>query len=127
VGFWSSGIDDLGTFLASHPVPVPRLKILNWGFQKNLYVITGGAVYGRELFWNATLDRSSGGMTWDAEIRDGGVFLLSPLPAGSPALDDGARGFSAALARHRGQKRELVFSDRSGAPVARLIEILPAP
>jgi hypothetical protein len=120
---WSSGVDDVRRYLRSHPVPSDRLKILNWGFQKNLYVGSGGAVYGTELFWRATSTRSSRQLSWPAEIADGGAFLLYLSPTGSPSLDAGAEGFSKALEEYRGPRRERRFFDRSGSAVARLVEI----
>lgn len=124
-GFWSSAVEDVGRFLESHPVAPRRLKILNWGFQKNLYVSSGGSVYGSELFWGATKARSSRGITWESEIRDGGSFLLFLFPTGPPTLDAAAAGFSEALQQYRGARQERSFFDRSGSPIALLAEIMP--
>jgi hypothetical protein len=125
-GVWSSAVDDVGRYLQSHPVAPSRLKILNWGFQSNLYVGSGGSVHGSELFWGATKARSSRGRTWESEIRDGGSFLLFAFPTGSAFLDAAAQGFAEALQKHEGPRRERRFLDRSGSPVALLIEIEPA-
>lgn len=122
-GFWSSAVDEAREHLRMHPVHPDRLKILNWGFQNNLFVGSGGAVYGSELFWGATRDRSSRGLDWESEIRDGGSFLLYLVPTGSANLDAAAEGFSRALADYRGPRREKRFLDRSGSPVALLVEI----
>ncbi len=126
IGFWSSAVDDVGRYLQLHPVAPSRLKILNWGFQSNLYVGTGGSVHGSELFWGATKARSSRGNTWESEIRDGGSFLLFSFPAGSAFLDAAAQGFAEALQKHEGLRRETRFLDRFGSPVVLLIEIEPA-
>lgn len=123
---FSSGIDEIRHHLEAHPVRPDRLKILNWGIQNNLYVASGGAAYGTELFWGATRKRSQRGLTWDDEIRDGGAFLLFAFPFGPPWIGDGAEGFREALARHGGARRETDFAERRGAPYARLIEIEPA-
>jgi hypothetical protein len=125
-GIWSSAIDDVGRYLQSHPVAPRRLKILNWGFQSNLYVGSGGSVHGSELFWGATRMRSSRGNTWESEIRDGGSFLLFLFPTGPAFLDAAAQGFAQALQKHEGPRRETRFLDRSGSPVALLVEIEPA-
>ncbi len=58
---FSSGIDDVAAHLAAHPVRPDRLKILHWGIQNNLYVASGGASYGTELFWGATRRRTQKG------------------------------------------------------------------
>jgi len=126
IGFWSSAVDHVGRYLQLHPVAPSRLKILNWGFQSNLYVSSGGSVHGSELFWGATKARSSRGNTWEWEIRDGGSFLLFLFPTGSAPLDAAAEGFAEALQNHQGPRREMRFLDRSGSPVALLVEIEPA-
>ena len=124
---FSSAISDVSAYLESHPVSPDRLKILNWGFQNNLYVISGGSVYGTEIFWESTREMSRPGLTWGAEIRDGGSFLLFRFPRPTSGLSPAEEGFSEALERHVGPRREKLFVDRSGAPLAALIEIDPAP
>lgn len=122
---FSSAIDDVAAHLAAHPVAPERLKILNWGIQNNLYVVSGGSAYGTELFWGATRKRTQHGQLWDDEVRDGGAFLLFAFPMGPPWIGDGAVGFQEALERHGGARSETVFRERSGAPYARLVEITP--
>jgi hypothetical protein len=107
----------------SQSVHPDRLKILNWGFLHNLYVGSGGSVYGSELFWGATRARSSRGPSWESEILDGGVFLMYVFPTGPPSLEAAVEGFSQALKEYRGSRREKRFFDRSGSPVALLVEI----
>ncbi|MEP6995978.1 MAG: glycosyltransferase family 39 protein [Acidobacteriota bacterium] len=122
-GVFSSGLEEIGTYLASHPVAPERLKILNWGFQKNLYVSSGGSVHGSEIFWSATRESSSRGMTWEREIREGGFFLKF-LSSGAPSpLTAASEGFSQALRSYTGPRRQVIFHDRSGSPMAALIEI----
>ena len=104
-----------------------RLKILDWGLLNNLYVASGGAVFrDRALLGGHPARRSRRGSTWDAEIRDGGTFLLFRFPQASSPLSAASEGFSEALGRFDGPRRETVFSDRSGSPVAALVEINPA-
>jgi hypothetical protein len=122
-GPWSSAVEEVRRHLQSHPVHPDRLKILNWGFLHNLYVGSGGSVYGSELFWGATRARSSRGLAWESEILDGGVFLMYVFPTGSPSLDAAAEGSLQALKKYRGPRRERRFFDRSGSPVALLVEI----
>ena len=104
-GFWSSAVDEVRRYVQSHSVHPDRLKILNWGFLHNLYVGSGGSVYGSELFWGATRERSTRGLAWESEILDGGEFLLYVFPTGSPALDAAAEGFSRALKECRGPQQ----------------------
>ncbi|HEY4229958.1 MAG TPA: hypothetical protein VGO79_07280 [Thermoanaerobaculia bacterium] len=120
---FSSALDDAARVLAARRIPPDRLKIVNWGFQNNLYVVTGGAVWGTELFWGATRGRTQQGRSWDDEVRDGGAFLLFAFPMGPPWIGDGAFGFEDALARSGGPRTETVFRERSGAPCVRLIEV----
>jgi hypothetical protein len=123
---FSSGIEDVRAFLAANPLPPERLKILDWGFQNNLYVLSGGSTYGTELYWAATKTASSRGLAWESEIRDGGSFLLFLFKT-DPALSAGSEGFRQALASYTGPRRDEVFFDRTGHPYARLIEIPPTP
>ena len=123
---FSSAIADLRGDLEAHPVPPDRLKILNWGFQNPLYVISGGSLYGTELFWGATRERSRRGLTWDEEIRDGGSFILYAFVMGPPDLSDGAAGFEEALRRYGGPKTVRIFRDRTGEDWARRITIEPS-
>lgn len=127
-GRWtfSSGIYEVSRHLESHPVPPGRLKILDWGFQNNLYVISGGAVHGNELFWGATKEASSRGFTWDAELADGGTFLLFQFPTRPSPITFASEGFSKALESYRGPRREQLFVDRLGSPFARLVKVTPA-
>lgn len=122
-GLWSSAVDEVRRYLHSQSVHPDRLKILNWGFLQNLYVGSGGSVYGSELFWGANRVRSSRGLDWESEILDGGVFLMYVFPTGPPSLEAAAEGFSQALKDYRGPRREKRFFDRSGSPVALLVEI----
>jgi hypothetical protein len=121
--YWASAIYDVHAYLRTHPVPPGRLKILSWGFQNNLYVISGGSVYGSELFWGATEALSSRGMSWASEIRDGGSFLFFRFLPDAPAV----KGFSDALKDYPGPRRKRLWLDRSGSPYAALVEIMPVP
>ena len=124
---FSSAISEISAYLESHPVAPDRLKILDWGFQNNLYVISRGSVYGTELFWEGTREKSPRGLTWDAEIREGGSFLLFRFPHAASPLSAAADGFADALARYVGPRRERLFFDRSGSPLAAIIEVDATP
>jgi hypothetical protein len=122
-GSFSSAIDDVAAYLAAHPVPPDRLKILDWGFQNSLYVVSGGAVHGTELFWGASREVSRRGWTWDDELRDGGSFLKFASRGGPPALTAAGEGFDAAMSRRKTPAQERIFRDRTGAPLAVLVEV----
>jgi hypothetical protein len=122
-GVFSSGLQDVVFHLESHPVPPHRLKILNWGFQNSLYVLSAGSVYGSELFWGATRERSPRGLTWADEIRDGGTFLLFLFSSPPSPLSEGAEGFRDALRKYGGPRQRVTFYERSGMPLAALIEV----
>ena len=124
--YWSSAIGDVEEYLRSRPVQPSRLKILDWGFQNNLYVISGGSVYGTELFWAGTETLSPRGIPWRAEIADGGAFLLYWFDKGSSRLSPATKGFRQALEEYGGPRRDTTFFDRSGSPVVVLVEIRPA-
>ena len=122
---WSTAVDDVRRYLQAHPVAPERLKILSWGFQANLYVGSGGSVHGTELFWKGSKTGSSRGRSWDSEIADGGTFLLYLFPTGDPSLDASGAGFLEALRASPVPRTERRFLDRSGSPVALLVEIMP--
>jgi hypothetical protein len=124
-GVFSSGLGEVTAYLESSPVPPERLKILDWGFQNSLYVLSAGAVHGTEVFWGATEQASARGISWESEIRDGGSFLLFRTPALPPS--PAARGFRKALEEYRGPRRATTFSERSGTPLAEIIEIPQTP
>jgi hypothetical protein len=120
-GVWSSALFRIRDRLAADRVAPDRLKILDWGFQNNLYVVSGGSVFGTELFWGATPERSSRGVSWADEIRDGGIFL-----GVSGSTSSAAEGFDTALRMDPVEHRETVFRDLHGVPVARLVDVPPS-
>ncbi len=73
---WSNAIFSLNEYVQSH-YPDRELKILDWGLQNNLFVLSNGKILSRELFWGATKERSGQGKTWDEEISGGGLYLTN--------------------------------------------------
>jgi len=122
-GVWSSALEAAVRELRSRPVRPERLKILDWGFQNPLYVLSRGTTSGTELFWGATPERSSRGVAWADEMRDGGVFLLWADDTGSVA----ARAFRSALAAAAPNALVTDFAGREGEPSIRLVEISATP
>ena len=122
VGSWS---DQIGT-LADH-VEVQyggrELKILDWGLQNNLYVLSNASIRSKELFWAATRERTGFDRTWHEEAAAGGVFIIRS--SGNRVFPQSAEGLLAALDATR-QAHRVVFRERTGKPWAEIIEI-PAP
>lgn len=123
VGPWSDAIFSIDARLERDYRGRP-LKILDWGFQNNLYVISGARINSTESFWSADGDHSGDGKAWSEEITPGDLYLLhSP---GTEIFIPPSQGFRQAMAKARTPVRVLDFQDRRGAPYAQLIEILPA-
>src|SRR5579864_30982 len=70
VGPWSDAIYRLARELPQK-YPTQEIKILDWGLESNLYVLTDARLHTREIY----SDEAHG--PWPGEIRRGGVFLLN--------------------------------------------------
>jgi hypothetical protein len=122
VGPWSDGIFELTKRLRAD-FPGQELKVLDWGLQNNVYVLSDGRVRTREHFGRATVDKTDWNVQWIEEIRRGGVFLLNgPQNRQIPAA---STGFLRALAEGRPTMRRYTVPQRSGVPYAEVIEIVP--
>jgi hypothetical protein len=122
IGQWSDGINPLALYLEEKHSAKP-IKILDWGLQTSLFVITDGKVHTREIFGDATAQQSGLRRSWLEEIRDGGIFVLNGpynrmIPAASLA-------FLKALAAARPVTRRRIFEQRNHVPYAEVIEIEP--
>lgn len=122
IGQWSDAINPLALYLEEKHSAKP-IKILDWGLQTNLFVITDGKVHTQEIFGEATAEQSGLHRPWLEEIRDGGVFVLNGpdnrmLPAASLA-------FLTALAQARPALQRRIFQQRNHVPFAEVIEIEP--
>jgi hypothetical protein len=122
VGAWSDGIFALTERLRAD-FPGREIKVLDWGLQNSVYVLSDGKVWTRELFWDSTVDHTDWNGPWIEEIRHGGVFLLNgPQNRQIPAT---SIGFLRALAEGRPTMRRYTMPQRSGIPYAEVIEIVP--
>jgi 4-amino-4-deoxy-L-arabinose transferase-like glycosyltransferase len=122
VGMWSNAIDGLVSYLHSN-YQGRTIKALDWGLTNNLFVLSNGRIMSGEIFWGATEERSGTGKLWADEIAPGDVYLLH-----SPSLvaaREAGEGFRRALAASALPIRSVRFSQKSGAPYAELLEILP--
>jgi hypothetical protein len=122
VGQWSDGINLLALYLEEKH-PVKAIKILDWGLQTNLFVITDGKVHTQEIYGEATAEQSGLHRPWLEEIRDGGIFVLNGpdnrmIPAPSLA-------FLKTLAEARPMLQRRIFQQRNHVPFAEVIEIEP--
>jgi hypothetical protein len=122
VAVWSDGIYALAARLDGPPAS-KQVKILDWGLQNNLHVLTRGRLKTREIFGGATAESSGSGRSWREEIGDGGVFVLfapanRQFPAASQAFHEGLKTMGLK------PKRTLIH-EKSGAVFAEVYEIEP--
>jgi hypothetical protein len=122
VSVWSDGVYSLAAHLDQMPGH-PQIKILDWGLQNNLYVLTRGRLKSREIFGGATRERSGLGRSWREEIHDGGVFVLFPpanrqFPLASEAFLDAVREAGVL------PKRWLI-RERTGEVFVEVLELVP--
>jgi hypothetical protein len=119
----TGGIDawsDAGAIVASDP-DVKTADVIDWGLYNNLYVLTNGALQGRELFWGATITHAGNGISWRTEIGRGGAYLV---PARS-YFPQARSGFMSAL-RESGQSyTSRGFLQRNGQRYADLYRVSP--
>jgi hypothetical protein len=122
VGPWSDGIYPLTERLRTD-FPGREIKVLDWGLQNSIFVLSNGQVRTRELFWDSTEFKTDWNGPWIEEIRHGGVFLLNgPQNRQIPAT---TVGFLRALGEGRPTVRRYTIPQRSGVPYAEVIEVMP--
>jgi hypothetical protein len=119
VGMWSDAIAPLAQELLQH-YPDREIKILDWGLQDNLFVLTDGRLRTRELYGDAT---NGNHRPWAEEIREGGAFLMNgPDNRQFPAATE---GFLQAVAEAHPSVRWFSVRGRNGAKFAEIAEIEP--
>jgi hypothetical protein len=122
VGPWSDAIVALTERLRTD-FPGREIKVMDWGLQNSIYVLSNGQVRTREIFWDATENLTNWNGPWIEEIRHGGVYVLNgPQNRQFPAP---SIGFLRALAEGRPATRRYTVPQRSGIPYAEVIEIIP--
>jgi hypothetical protein len=120
-GPWSDATYEL-TNVLNRDFAGKEIKILGWGFEHNLYVLSDATLKLRELFWSATDEKSGVGDSWRDEIRKGGVFLV-PGPE-NRQWPDSTAPFLAALDSYPVHlTKSLNVAQRSGATYAQILEI----
>lgn len=102
-----------------------QIKMLDWGFQYNLYVLADGRLKPVEIESPSTEDLSAWGRPWIDEIREGGVFVLHG--PGDRVYPKSATGFLKALATARPTiLHSQRFTEHDGTTTyARVIDIAP--
>jgi hypothetical protein len=122
IGVWSNSGVELASYLDRN-FNRREIKILDWGLQYNMYVLTDGRVQPREIYSTSSEDLSYGGRPWIDEIRDGGVFLLNgPENRHYP---NATTGFLRTLAAAHPDVHRHSVKQQSGATYAEIIDITP--
>jgi hypothetical protein len=116
VGAWSDGVYTLARQLPQK-YGTQEIKILDWGLENNLYVLTDARLHTREIYSDGAH------RPWIDEIEGGGVFLLNgpdnrqfPLPS---------RTFLQDVASTQPTMQRFSVLQRSGVSFAEIIDIQP--
>ena len=116
VGAWSNAV-----FALAHQLPqnygTQEIKILDWGLENNLYVLTDARLHMREIY-----DAGTHG-PWIGEIRRGGVFLMNGPE--NRQFPEASEAFLKTLAQARPAMQRFTVLQRNGEPFAEAIEIQP--
>lgn len=124
VGPWSDAVFTLSDYLRQ-AYPNREIRIVDWGLQNNLYLLSDGALRSREIYGDATEERTSLNRLWTDEIRGGGVFLLNS--ADNRQFPAASTGFLRALETLRpgpGPKiRRFTAWQRNGGAYAEIFDI----
>jgi hypothetical protein len=116
VGPWSDAIYTMARELPQK-YPTQEVKILDWGLENNLYVLTDARLHTREIY-SDDVHRP-----WIDEIRRGGVFLLNgPENRQFPAASE---AFLKTLAETRPVIERVTYPQHSGIAFAEVIDIQP--
>ena len=122
VGVWSDAEYSLAADIRKN-YSNQEIQILDWGLQSNLYFLTQGRMRSREVWPNASLERSDSGQPWPEEVRKGGVFLLNGPE--NRQFPDPSTGFLKAVADSRASVRRHPYMQRNKTVYAEIIEIEP--
>ena len=115
VGLWSDSVYTLAGYL-EEKYPDREVKILDWGLQNNLFVLTEGRLHTREIFGEPHPPEIE-------EVKKGGVFLLNG--ADHRQFPAASEEFLKALEVSHVPARRLVVRQENGAPYAEIIEVDP--
>ncbi len=121
VRLWSNAIDSVSGYLQRNHSE-RTVKILDWGFQHSLFVLSNSRIASTELFWGASVERSGSGKLWRDEISPGDIYVLHLK--GLVLFPEATEGFSRALAASAHSLRRTQFREKGGAPYAEVVEVL---
>ncbi len=122
LGDWSDGSLRLARLLDQVPL-WSKVKILDWGLQKQAYVLTDARLDSGELYWSASATTSDGQKSWAQEIREGGTFLITgPETRHFPVVTN---AFLRALSDARPVTQRYSAVQRDGSPYAQIIDVKP--
>jgi hypothetical protein len=122
VGQWSDGINPLALYLEEKHSLKP-IKILDWGLQTSLFVLTDGRVQAQQIFGDATAEQSGLHRPWLEEIREGGIFVTNGPD--NRMIPTASLAFLKTLAETHPVALRRVFPQRNHVPFAEVIEIAP--
>ena len=121
-GMWSDGIVALSSKLEQNYTK-SSIKILDWGLQNGIYVLTEGDLPTKEIYGEATRDRSGLNRSWMEEVRDGGAFVF--YPPGLRQMPAATESFLRALDEGAPLRRRFRVPRRDGGTYAEVIEVDP--
>ncbi len=122
VGVWSNSGIELANYLDRN-YPGREIRIVDWGLQYNLYVLTDGRLRSRAIDSPMSEDTDSDGRPWVDDIREGGVFLLNGPD--NRQFPKPSAGFLRALSTAHPVMKVHTVRQHSGLTYAELIDIMP--
>jgi hypothetical protein len=121
IGLWSNAIDRLMDTLEKR-YPARKVKVLDWGINNNLFVLSNGKIDSREVFGGSTVERTGWGVPWSAEISAGDVFVLHAKEM--ILTPEAAQGFARGLESKGLPVRRSAITQATGAGYAEIVEVL---
>jgi hypothetical protein len=122
-GQWSDAIFKIAGTLEQR-FPGKTVKILDWGFQNNLYVLSGGRIVSRELFTEPAGAGPAPARFWSDQVRDGGLVLINS--EASRYFPRATESFLGALRAADVIKSRITFYGRDGSEHASLLQVYPS-
>jgi hypothetical protein len=122
VGQWSDSVFELSEHLRTGYAG-SLIRILDWGLQNNLYVLSDGQLKSREVF-PGTREVNRLGRPWREDVARGGVFVMNgPRNRHFP---DPTEGFLDALAKSGAKAKGSQIKQQNGEVYAEIVDVPPA-
>jgi hypothetical protein len=121
IDLWSNAIDRVEDTLQKR-YPARKVKVLDWGINNNLFVLSNGQIDSREVFGGSTVDRTGWGVPWSEEISAGDVFVLHTKEM--ILTPEAAQGFAQVLKSKGLPVRRTGITQATGAGYAEIVEVL---